>query len=101
MWLMVQFDLPVETARERLAYKRFRKGLLGLGFEMLQKSIYLRHEGSDELADRTVGEVRRALPKTGGVSILRLPSRTLENAVFFEDGREVDGPRAPETLLIL
>jgi CRISPR-associated endonuclease Cas2 len=42
MWMLVTFDLPVETKKQRAAATRFRNDLLDLGFEMSQFSNYLR-----------------------------------------------------------
>ena len=42
MWLVVLFDLPVGTKKERKAANRFREKLRDLGFEMSQFSVYLR-----------------------------------------------------------
>ena len=43
MWVLVFFDLPTETKRERKLYADFRKKLLQDGFTMFQFSIYVRH----------------------------------------------------------
>ena len=43
MWVLVLFDLPTETKKERKAYADFRKKMLKDGFTMFQFSIYLRH----------------------------------------------------------
>ena len=50
MWVMVLFDLPTETKKERKIYAIFRKQLLKDGFTMFQFSIYLRHGPSKENA---------------------------------------------------
>src|SRR5690606_10848323 len=42
MWVLVLFDLPTETRKERKAAGMFRKKLLDDGFQMFQFSIYLR-----------------------------------------------------------
>lgn len=42
MWMLVTFDLPVETPNQRKAANKFRHDLLDLGFEMSQLSNYLR-----------------------------------------------------------
>ena len=39
MWVLVFFDLPTETKRERKFYAEFRKKLLQDGFTMFQFSI--------------------------------------------------------------
>ena len=42
MWMVVLFDLPVGTKKERKAATKFRKFLLDQGFEMSQYSVYMR-----------------------------------------------------------
>ena len=49
MWLLVFFDLPTETKKERKAAADFRKKLLSDGFTMFQFSIYVRHCASREI----------------------------------------------------
>jgi CRISPR-associated protein Cas2 len=41
MWVLVLFDLPTETRKDRKAATRFRKNLLDDGFNMFQFSIRL------------------------------------------------------------
>ena len=43
MWVLVLFDLPTETKRDRKASADFRKKLIQDGFTMFQFSIYVRH----------------------------------------------------------
>ena len=43
MWVLVFFDLPTDTKKERKAYADFRKKLMRDGFTMFQFSIYVRH----------------------------------------------------------
>ena len=43
MWILVFFDLPTETKREKKNYAEFRKKLQRDGFTMFQFSIYIRH----------------------------------------------------------
>ncbi len=42
MRLMIMFDLPVETAKQRKQYRQFRKSLINEGFLMIQYSVYVR-----------------------------------------------------------
>ena len=51
MWVLVLFDLPTETKKEKKAYTDFRKNLQKDGFTMFQFSIYLRHCMSIENAN--------------------------------------------------
>lgn len=50
MWVLVLFDLPTETKKEKKAYADFRKNLQKDGFTMFQFSIYVRHCASSENA---------------------------------------------------
>jgi CRISPR-associated protein Cas2 len=70
MWVLVFFDLPTETKKERKAHSQFRKKLLEGGFTMFQFSIYLRHCASRENADVHVKRVKSFLPEKGYIGIL-------------------------------
>ena len=50
MWVLVLFDLPTETKKDKKAYAEFRKNLQKDGFTMFQFSIYVRHCASCENA---------------------------------------------------
>ena len=42
MRMLLFFDLPVETAKDRKIYSKFRKFLISEGFIMMQKSVYTK-----------------------------------------------------------
>lgn len=70
MWLMVLYDLPTETKRQRRAAAKFRKDIMGDGFTKFQFSIYLRHCTSKEVAEVHMRRVKSFLPAEGNVGIL-------------------------------
>lgn len=72
MWILVFFDLPTETQKERKAYTKFRKELMKDGFSMFQFSIYVRHCSSKENKNVHVKRVRQILPESGHVGILSI-----------------------------
>ena len=86
MWILVLFDLPTTTGLLRKAYERFRKALLKIGFEMFQKSVYLRWEDSDDSAETLRRRVLLQAPKEGQVTILLLTQRTWGNVQMMTDG---------------
>lgn len=51
MWILVFFDLPTETKKDKKAYTNFRQFLVKDGFTMFQFSIYVRHCASMENAE--------------------------------------------------
>lgn len=91
MWTLVLFDLPTTTALLRKIYGKFRKNLLGLGFEMLQKSVYMRWEDSDTAAQTLQKRVQEVIPLDGQVTILPLAQRAWQNVRVMVDGE----PRSP------
>lgn len=100
MWVVVLFDLPIMSAVERGLYIRFRKLLLSLGFELSQKSVYLRWVQSDEAAESCRRQILRQVPKVGHVTILSLTNRTIATASVVKDG-ELRPPREkPNEFLI-
>jgi CRISPR-associated protein Cas2 len=70
MWVLVFFDLPTETAKERKTAATFRKNIMKDGFAMFQFSIYLRHCASRENADVHIARVKKLLPEKGDVGIM-------------------------------
>jgi len=75
LWVLVLFDLPTQTKKERKIYTAFRKKLLKDGFTMFQFSIYLRHCPSRENADVHIKRVRMSLPPAGKVGILTITDK--------------------------
>ncbi len=75
MWVLVLFDLPTETKKDRKAYTLFRKKLLNDGFQMFQFSIYMRHCPSRENADVHIKRVKAILPVKGHVGIFQFTDK--------------------------
>ena len=70
MWVLVLFDLPTETKKDKKAYAEFRKNLQKDGFTMFQFSIYVRHCASCENAEVHIKRVKSFLPDYGSVGIM-------------------------------
>jgi CRISPR-associated protein Cas2 len=83
MWILVMFDLPVDTKKARLAYTRFRTAMVRDGFAMMQYSVYARHCASEENANVHVARVERTLPNDGEVRIISLTDKQMERMRTF------------------
>ena len=70
MWILVFFDLPTETKKDKKRYMDFRKKLQSDGFTMFQFSIYIRHCASSENAEVHLKRVKSFLPEFGKVGLL-------------------------------
>lgn len=92
MWMMVLFDLPVATRKERKAATKFRKFLLDQGFEMSQFSVYLRFCAGKEQTETYTKRIEKNVPETGKVHILCFTDRQYETIICF-DGRKREPTR--------
>ena len=75
MWVLVFFDLPTETKKERKIYSDFRKKIMQDGFAMFQFSIYLRHCSSMQNADVHIKRVKKILPEKGHIGIMTITDK--------------------------
>jgi CRISPR-associated protein Cas2 len=83
MWVLVFFDLPTETKKERKAYSDFRKKLMNDGFTMFQFSIYLRHCPSRENTEVHIKRVKNILPEKGDIGILCITDKQFGSIELF------------------
>ncbi|MDH7604730.1 MAG: CRISPR-associated endonuclease Cas2 [Melioribacter sp.] len=89
MWILVFFDLPTETAKDRKIYAKFRKELMKDGFSMFQFSIYIRHCPSRENMNVHVQRIKRILPEKGHVGILKITDKQFSMMeIFYRRQRE-------------
>jgi len=75
LWILVFFDLPTETKKERRIYTQFRKKIMADGFTMFQFSIYVRHCSSRENANVHIRRVKKLLPEKGHIGILTITDK--------------------------
>lgn len=98
MWILVLFDLPTETKKERKHYAEFRKTLLKDGFTMFQFSIYLRHCPSKENADVHISRVKASLPPFGEIGIICITDKQFSQMEIFSCKRKVKNRDIPQQL---
>jgi CRISPR-associated protein Cas2 len=98
MWLIVMFDLPVDTKEARRNYALFRKSLLADGFMRMQYSVYARYCFSDEQAQVHVGRVQMNLPPDGEVRIIQITDKQYERMRIFFGKMRHNAPKQPEQL---
>ena len=94
MWLLVLFDLPTETKRDRKASADFRKKLIRDGFTMFQFSIYVRHCASRENAEVHIKRVKNFIPEYGKVGILCITDKQFGGIELFYGKKAVE-PNSP------
>ncbi len=72
MRLLLFFDLPVETSKNRRDYGRFHKFLIKNGFIMMQKSVYSRLVLNNVLSAAVKKKVAENLPPEGIIEMLEV-----------------------------
>jgi CRISPR-associated protein Cas2 len=70
MRLMIFFDLPIETAKDRRNYSKFRKLLITEGFIMLQKSVYVKLALNNSVIKSIKEKIYKNKPPKGIVQML-------------------------------
>ena len=98
MWVLVFFDLPTETKKERKQASRFRKELMKDGFTMFQFSIYVRHCASRENANVHIKRVKSMLPEKGHVAILNITDKQFGMIELFYSAKVKEHPDTPQQL---
>lgn len=94
MWILVFFDLPTDTKKERKASADFRIRLLNDGFTMFQFSIYVRHCPSRENAEVHLRRVKSILPEFGQVAMITITDKQFGEIEIFSN-RKVEEVQTP------
>ena len=100
MWVMVFFDLPTETKKDRKLAAKFRKMLLDDGFSMFQFSIYTRFCASRENADVHIKRVKYNLPPEGQVGIMHITDKQFGMMEIFYGTQKHETQRPSQQLEI-
>lgn len=98
MWVLVFFDLPTETKKDRKIYAKFRKDIMADGFNMFQFSIYLRHCASKENADVHIKKVKKILPEKGHVGIMCITDKQFGMMEIFRGKKPTETPPVAQQL---
>lgn len=100
MWLLVMFDLPVITKKQRKAATNFRNLLLDSGFSMVQYSVYARYRPTGGTDVRVVSGIKANIPAGGKVRLIQITDRQWSSMLRFSNHQEEKDPETPEQLTI-
>ena len=70
MRILVFFDLPTETAKDRKNYSQFRKFLIKEGFIMMQESVYAKLVLNNSITNSIKDKISKNKPQKGIVQML-------------------------------
>lgn len=100
MRLIVMFDLPVITDKERKIATSFRKFLLDDGYIMMQFSVYSRICKNNDDLQKHINRLKIHSPKNGNIRMLQITEKQYSNIIMFAGSKEVEEDISIDSLLV-
>ena len=100
MRLIVMFDLPVITDKERKIATSFRKFLLDDGYIMMQFSVYSRICKNNDDLQKHINRLKIHSPKNGNIRMLQITEKLYSNIIMFAGSKEVEEDISIDSLLV-
>lgn len=82
MRIILNFDLPMVTSKEKRIYRGFRKGLIQFGFVMCQESMYTKLCLNSTQVKRAEGYLNKIKPEVGQIEYYVLTERQYARRVI-------------------
>ncbi len=79
MRLLLFFDLPVETSKNKKEYRHFVRDIKKEGFFMMQKSVYVKMAVDSKSGRQTINRINKLTPDEGSVIILSVTEHQFQN----------------------
>lgn len=99
MRILVFFDLPVKTKRERKIATQFRNFLIKDGYYMIQFSVYARVCNGNDTVELHKNRLRINVPNEGSIRVLVITEKQYENVeILLGKKSKYDKPVEFETL---
>ncbi len=90
MRIIIFFDLPTESAKDKKEYTRFRKYLIKNGFMMMQESVYSKIALNQTSADAIMEGIRKHKPPEGLVQALTVTEKQFAKIEFIVGAKQGD-----------
>ena len=103
MWLMIMFDMPTSTKKERKKYRHLRTRLLKEGYIMMQFSIYIRSYHSYEAALNGKKKLKDFIASNtlkGKIRMIMFTDKQFGNMDVIIGVKDKDEKNAPKQLLL-
>lgn len=82
MRILVFFDLPTETAKDRKNYSQFRKFLIKEGFIMMQESVYAKLVLNNSITNSIKDKISKNKPQKGIVQMLIITEKQVNSMEY-------------------
>lgn len=101
MRVIVFFDLPVKTKKDRREYSNFRKYLVKSGFMMMQESVYSKLVLNQNVANGICDSIKKHKPSAGLVQMLTVTEKQYSKMEMVVGSNDSNVVANDERLLIL
>lgn len=101
MRVILMFDLPVLTSRNRRDYSMFRKFLIKSGFMMMQESVYCKLTTNQSSAETVLKMVRANKPPEGLIQAFIITEKQFSKMDFILGQSNSDVVATDESVLDL
>lgn len=78
MRVLVMYDLPTNTKRERRSATQFRNYLLNEGYVMMQYSVYYRVCNGYDMAYKYRNKLKKNIPSDGSIRMMIITEKQFE-----------------------
>lgn len=82
MRILVFFDLPVASKKDRKDYAAFRKFLIKDGYDMLQFSVYSRIAQNHDDARKHIERLSKYQPPKGSVRVMQVTEKQYNSMII-------------------
>lgn len=87
MRILLFFDLPTDTAKDRKTYAKFRKLLINEGFVMMQESVYSKLVLNNSVAKSVKEVIYKNKPPKGIIQMLTITEKQF-NSIEYVIGKK-------------
>lgn len=101
MRMLIFFDLPTETPKERRTYNQFRKLLISEGFIMMQESVYTKLALNNSIVNSVKEKIYKNKPSKGIVQLLVITEKQFSNIECITGQNSSNVINGVERLLII
>ena len=101
MRIILFFDLPTETVKDRKMYTKFRKMLINDGFIMLQESVYSKLALNPSIANSIREKIHKNKPPKGIVKMLTITEKQYNSIEYVVGEKNNEIIEDTERLIIL
>lgn len=101
MRILIFFDLPTETSKDRKEYSKFRKLLIKEGFIMMQESVYSKLALNNSIVNAIKNKIDKSKPPKGIVQMLVITEKQFSSMEYIVGDKTYNNLDNTERLIVL